>query len=277
LIPHTYIYLLTTTQKLLPTFAVSLFPEYLISIGVSRSSGLRLQVVAFPQGKGSNGSGLTGLEQPSSGFVLAVDIPLLSFVPTRTSAVPVICHNYKGRVKNRISIWIHGEGGTKKWNIFEFDVDLSEPPERWLSLHGNGRERETNAIEAMAVPKRVLHSHSEPFGDIGRILADGRHFIIFKGPQMVDEDDYSVRISMLDLDSIPLQDPLPMFASILTVIDYYSKQLRSYPENVIESPIFYLENDNPPGLYRTEFQEWSGTASVIMENYGIWVMRYGYP
>jgi hypothetical protein len=67
-----------------------------------------------------------------------------------------------------------------------------------------------------------------------------------------------------------------MFASILTVIDYYSKQLRSYPENMIESPIFYPENDNPPGLYRTEFQEWSGTVSVIMENHDIWVMRYGY-
>jgi hypothetical protein len=265
------------TQKLLPTFAVSLFPEYLISIGVSRSSGLRLQVVAFPQREGSNGSDSTNLEQPPSGFVLAVDIPLLSFVPTATPALPVICHNYKGRVKNRISIWIHGEGWTTKWNIFEFSVDLSEPPERWLSLYGNGGERATNVIEAMAVPKRVLHSHPEPFGDRGRILADGRHFIIFKGPLMADDNDYSVRISMLDLDNIPPQDPLSMFTSNFTANSHYFEQFRSYQSNTIESPIFYPENDDPPDLYRTEFQEWSGTVSVIMENYDIWVMRYGHP
>jgi hypothetical protein len=264
------------TQKLLPTFAISLFPEYLISIGVSRSSGLRLQVVAFPQGRGFNESESVELEQPSSGFVLAVDIPLLTFVPNQPQALPVICHNYKGRVKNRIGIWILEELETK-WNIFEFDVDLSKAPGRWLTLYGDGKERAINGVEVMTAPKRVLCSRPEPFLDRARILADGKHFIVFKGPKMVDDNDYSVRLSMFNLDNIPPQDPLSTSPNSFTATDHYRQQFSSYPSSSMESSTEYPGNDDPPDLYRTEFQEWSGTASVIMENHDIWVMRYGYP
>jgi hypothetical protein len=102
--------------------SASIFPEYLITMGTSPTMNLEMQVVVFQEDSYALVATLTlGLHLESS------------------CSVPVIFHQYFGRVRNRIVVWTR-ESDTRSWVISEFDVDFGSRHNEWFINEGSRRD-----------------------------------------------------------------------------------------------------------------------------------------
>ncbi|PVG04939.1 hypothetical protein CPB86DRAFT_778251 [Serendipita vermifera] len=255
-------------EQLLPTIVVSLFPDYLISIGACCKGHVHLQVLAFPLESEMEKS--TASEQPSSGFVLAADIFLCDSYPSNHGWEPRICHKYIGRHQNRITIWIPEEQPLPMWHIYDFDVDFRKPPHQWFSQTTN---RDSRLDGKSMVSKRTIYDTTSAHWALP--LLDGKRF--FSVDHIEVGGNNPVLLSLFHLDSIPLMEEPPSFESELDAEAYYLKQLGQYSKRVFDSPIHYFVDDlDPVSIIGFDFLEWSGIAVLFMSNGDIWVLRYGH-
>jgi hypothetical protein len=111
-----------------------LSPEYLITVGASETGPLTLQVVAFQE----------------NSYVLVATLPLGLRLESSIYRVPVICHQYFGRVRNRVVIWAQ-ESDTQPWVISEFDVDFGNQPSEWFKNMGS--RHDTDIIEGIPLDR----------------------------------------------------------------------------------------------------------------------------
>jgi hypothetical protein len=250
-------------------------------MGISRTGWYHLQIVAFPRLPYSAATTMSDSLQQDTEFVLAVDIPLLSPIPTEPNLPPVLCHTYTGRHKNRLSIWIRENDWIPSWLIFDVDLDLRNPPERWLvPRNDDDSENDHNASRlAMPGPKRIVDAYNATHWALP--LADGKRFLSAEGladPLKPFNGGSKVFISMYEISTVPSIGDMPEFDKKFDAQAYHREQCSRYQKRSFECPIDYTrEWDNAiPGVNSFAFEEWSGTAVVLMTNGDIWVLRYGH-
>ncbi|PVG04942.1 hypothetical protein CPB86DRAFT_778254 [Serendipita vermifera] len=258
-------------NELLPTAAVSTFPEYFISVGLSQSGGCHLQIVAFSYSQTEDSVD----SDPEIGFVLASDIRLLARVPTGPDLRPVICHNYIGRQRNHLSIWIREYDWIPAWLIFDFHLGLHNQPQNWLVPLNDIVKDNPEGYSAL-FPRRIVDGYMSTHWGVP--FADGRRFISITGIKN-PHNEFKVLISVYKTDdTLSLQD-IPGFERASDAREYHGKQCDRYQKSRFESPISYTadEDNMIPGVNSFAFEEWSGTAVVLMTNGDIWALRYGHP
>jgi hypothetical protein len=109
-------------------------PEYLITVGASETGAVALQAVAFQE----------------NSYVLVATLPLGLRLESSLYREPVICHQYFGRVRNRIVIWAQ-ESDTHPWVISEFDVDFGNQSSEWFK--GEGSRHDTDIIQGIPLDR----------------------------------------------------------------------------------------------------------------------------
>ncbi|PVG04941.1 hypothetical protein CPB86DRAFT_778253 [Serendipita vermifera] len=263
---------ITLPTQLLPTIVVSLFPEYLISLGACQDGHIHLQVLAFPLKPHSEMPNSPVSEQSSSDFVLAADIFLLESYSDNPEWSPRICHKYIGRHENHITICIPDEQPLPRWHIFEFYVDFRKPPEQWFPHPTTGKQQHCDQDSGGAKPKRFVYDTTSPHWALP--LIDGKRFFCVDDIQV---DTGLIFLSLFHIEDIPpIEDP-PVFENESDADIYHLKQVERYPKKVLESPIRYPSGvSDSDSILGFDFQEQSGTAIIFICNGDIWVLRYGH-
>jgi hypothetical protein len=207
-------------------------------------------------------------------FVLATDIIILSSVSTRINwySSPLICHKYKGRQHNQLSIWLREHEWNSTWLIFIFDINFRDQPRKWYIAP---------ADDSLHMPWRITDAWDATRLDIP--LTDGKRSLVAVGP---DESDtwngdraFKILISMYTIDQTPSLPHMSTFEDDDEAEHYYFGKSKLYWGSTFETPITYAKNtlDGVPRLNSFQFEEQSGTAVISMDNGDIWVLRYGHP
>ncbi|PVG04943.1 hypothetical protein CPB86DRAFT_778257 [Serendipita vermifera] len=260
-----------TLEGLLPAVSFAIFQEYSISIGISTTGAVFLQVVAFLDLAESD-----SISQPISlRYVLTANIPLLTSLPSRPRISPMICHRYLGRIRNGISIWVAEKHQIPMWMIFDFDVNFGHSPERWFSAFDRGC--------ATAVPKRVVDTFHATHWALP--MSDGRRFLAmetYEFPSPVSATgmfEFALHMSIGRIDTVPSLGDLPTFATRTESRDYHEQHSSTYPRSVLESTITCLADEDRSRRFVYEFNlgDWSGNAVILLKDGTIWVLRYGRP
>ncbi|PVG04945.1 hypothetical protein CPB86DRAFT_24233 [Serendipita vermifera] len=246
--------------ELLPVAGVSIFQDYLISVGLSPNQTVEMQILAFPSIHTDHDSTLW------SSYVLAVTIGLLSTAPNEPALSPIICHQYLGREKNRISIWVRDETSISSWHIFDFDVDFTNSPETWV-------------VSKEMKAKRVLEFWDSSHWALP--LPDGKRFLSLGSAEDSTEDDDSKRLlqlSIIQIDTVPSLEDVPIFSREEEAKDFNEEQTRNYPKINLESPIKYSAEEEDPNtlIHSFDIEPWSGTLIILLSSGDIWVLRYGH-
>jgi hypothetical protein len=251
-------------EKLLPVAVVSIFQDYLISVGVSPTGTVEMQMIAFPYPNtdpGTNGS--------SSAYALACTIRLLSKPPNEPTLSPIICHHYIGRERNVVSIWIRDENLMSSWLIFDFDVDFSNHPEQWV------------VNEETRKPKRILELWDSSHWALP--LPNGKQFLSLGSVEASTEEkgtesERLLQLSIVQIDAVPSLGEFPTFTTEDEAEEYNQEQTRNYPRIILESPIRYLEGEEDLNslVHSFDIEPWSGTLIVLLSTGDIWVLRYGH-
>lgn len=255
-------------EELLPTIYVSLFPEYLTSIGVCDDDRIHLQVLAFPLAPHPGMKNSTAQDRVSSGFVLAANILLMDSYD-HPNWEPKVCHKYIGRYENHMVIWIPEDEPLPMWHVFEFNIDFRKSPEQWFSRTTTLEPQLGDEAKDKVLSKRTVYDTTSDHWDLP--LIDGKQFF------SVEEGNGLIFLSLFHLDNIPPMEDALSFETESEADAYHLEQVERYPKKVLESPLWYPSCDpDPVSLLGFDFREWGGTASLFMSNGDIWVLRYGH-
>jgi hypothetical protein len=194
----------------------------------------------------------------------------------------MICHRYLGRTRNRISIWVAEKYQIPMWMIFDFDINFSNPPEKWFTPFEHGMGKGERLSNTMAIPKRVVDTFQATHWAFP--LSDGRRFLAMETFECPSSEtsipsEFALRMSIGRVDTVPSLGDLPNFASRAESRDYHEQESNKYPRNTLESTITWPAEDDRSRRFVYEFNlgDWSGTAVILLKDGTIWVLRYGHP
>jgi hypothetical protein len=129
--------------------SASVFPEYLIAVGYDEDNS-KMQLIAFQD----------------SSYVLVATLVLPLNLEEHPIRSPVICHQYFGRVRNKISVWAK-ERATGILVISEFDVDFGNPPREWFKKEASRHDTEIKEGDLFEDGKRCIFWRFNEDGDKG--------------------------------------------------------------------------------------------------------------
>jgi hypothetical protein len=90
-----------------------------------------------------------------SSYVLVATLVLSLHLEEHPIKPPVICHQYFGRVRNKISIWAK-ERATGLWAISELDVDFGNSPSEWFKKDAPRLDMEIDEGDPFMDGKRCI-------------------------------------------------------------------------------------------------------------------------